>query len=314
MPLKVHHHISSEMGLSSVTTLVEGTQACILIDPPFLIPDAESVIEFVKSKTSKPLVAVFITHHHPDHYFSANPILEAFTTAKLYAHEYVLAGINREYDEKVKYWPSVFGKENVPSDPPPRKPEVFQYSFFLLPGDETSPVCLLGPVQGDSIDHTLFWLPTERTIITGDAVYARSVHAWVEEIETYDVLHAWRLTLKLIGSLNPTTIIPGHIERGWEPDAKKDLEYMHRYLDLFEQKIAKPVFVEGKKKPEVDDLYQTFKKAFPDCEKNLDFFLGKMSNAFGEGGEIWEENRRHSTKDRSRAVLEGFMLEIPKTH
>ncbi|KAK5071585.1 hypothetical protein LTR64_004636 [Lithohypha guttulata] len=246
MPLKVHHHVSSEMGLFSVTTLVEGTQACILIDPPFLIPDAESVIEFIKSKTSKPLVA----------------------------------GINREYDEKVKYWPSVFGKENVPSDPSPRKPE----------------------------------LPTERTIITGDAVYARSVHAWVEEIETYDVLHAWRLTLKLIGSLNPTTIIPGHIERGWEPDAKKDLEYMHKYLDLFEQKIAKPVFVEGKKKPEVDDLYQTFKKAFPDCEKNLDFFLGKMSNAFGEGGEIWEENCRHPTKDRSKAVLEGFMLEIPKTH
>jgi glyoxylase-like metal-dependent hydrolase (beta-lactamase superfamily II) len=174
--LKVHTHISSETGLSSVTSIIIGSKSAIIIDPPFLIPDANSIVQQTKSLTSNPVVAVFVTHHHPDHYFSANPILEAFPKAKFYAAPYVRAGIDREYDEKVVYWPKVFGRENVPVAP--QRPEPYSYSFFILEGDEASPVCLLGPVQGDSVDHTLFWLPVEKTLITGDAVYARSTHAW----------------------------------------------------------------------------------------------------------------------------------------
>ena len=301
--LQTYTHISSEKGLSSVTTLIVGQKTAVVIDPPFLIPDAQSVVSMIKSKTSNPIAAVFVTHHHPDHYFSANPILEAFPEAKFYAHPYVRAGIDREYDEKVVYWPSVFGRENVPISP--QKPEVYNYSFFILPGDEASPVALLGPVQGDSIDHTLFWLPRERTVITGDAVYARSTHAWVEEIETPEILHAWNLTLVLIESLDPEKIISGHIEQGWDFDAKKDMEHMHKYLDLFEKKITK-----APKKPTVDELFQTFKNAFPQCDRNLDFFLGHLSNNFGEGGKVWEENRLHDVKSKTRDALEGFLLGI----
>jgi glyoxylase-like metal-dependent hydrolase (beta-lactamase superfamily II) len=189
----------------------------------------------------------------------------------------------------------------------PTKPEVFPYSFFLLKGDEGSPVCLLGPVHGDSVDHTLFWLPTERTIVTGDAVYARSTHAWVEEIETADILHAWYLTLNLIEALQPTKIIAGHIEEGWELDAKEDMAYMRKYLDLFSEKITN-----APKKASVEELYETFKNAFPQCEKNLDFFLGHLSNQFGEGGKVWEENRYHDVGGRKREQLEGFLFGVGK--
>lgn len=306
MPLATHYHVSSEAGLSSVTTLVVGTSQSILIDPPFLVPDANSVVSFIKEHSSNPLAAVFVTHHHPDHYFSASCILDEFPEAKFYAHSYVCATIGREYDEKVKYWPVVMGKENVPAEP--KKPEVFPYSFFVLAGDEASPVCLLGPVQGDGIDHTLFWLPAERTIVTGDAVYARSTHVWVEEIETAALLQGWRATLQLIEALRPARIIAGHIERGWEYDAKLDLEHTRKYLDLFESKVSKPVFEEHGPKPGIQDLYDTFQSAFPACEKNLDFFLGKMSNGFGEGGEIWKENRKQPVKGKTKAMLEGFRL------
>lgn len=174
--LSTHIHISSEKGLSSVSTVIVGSKSCALVDPPLLVPDAKSVVSFIKSTTPLALSAVFVTHHHPDHYFSANPILDAFPSAKFYAAPYVRAGIDKEYDEKVKYWPTLFGKENVPEAP--KKPENYPWSFFILDGDETSPVMLLGPVQGDTVDHTLFWLPTEKTIICGDSVYARSTHAW----------------------------------------------------------------------------------------------------------------------------------------
>jgi glyoxylase-like metal-dependent hydrolase (beta-lactamase superfamily II) len=176
--LETYYHISSEKGLSSVTSLVVGTKEAIAFDPPFLIPDANSTVAWIKTILTggQQLKAVFVTHHHPDHFFSANPILEAFPEAKFYAAPYVLTGINNEYDDKVVYWPSVFGRENIPVAP--RKPDPFVYSFFILDGNPESPVHLLGPVQGDSVDHTIFWLPREKTLICGDTVYARSTHVW----------------------------------------------------------------------------------------------------------------------------------------
>lgn len=299
MGLQTYIHTSSEKGLSSVTTLIVGAKAAAIIDPPFLIPDAKSVVEWARSKTSTPIKAVFVTHHHPDHYFSANPILDGFPGSKLFAAPYVCAGIDREYDDKVKFWPTVFGKENVPSSP--TKPTPFHHSLFVLDGNEESPVILLGPLQGDSVDHTLFWLPTEKTIICGDAVYARSTHVWVEEVETNAILDAWYKTLDLIEALHPEKIIPGHLESGWEPDASADLTHSRKYLDFFAEKITY-----AKKKPSVDELFQSFKAAFPQADKNLDFFLGHLSNQFGEGGKVWEENRHHNVGARTKEELEAY--------
>jgi len=299
--LSTHIHSSSEKGLSSVSTLIVGTKASILIDPPFLIPDARSVVAWIKSITSVPLAAVFVTHHHPDHYFSANPILEAFPSSSFYAAPYVRAGLDREYDEKVIFWPQVFGKENVPVTP--RKPDPYPFSFLILEGNPQSPVMLLGPVQGDSVDHTLFWLPTEKTIICGDSVYARSTHVWAEEIETPEILSAWKKTLDLIDSLKPEKVITGHLEAGWTLDAKADLAHNRKYLELFTEKISTAA-----RKPTVDEIYSTFKDAFPQADKNLDFFLGKLSNQFGEKGDVWEENRHHNVGARTKKDLEGFVL------
>ncbi|KAG9774421.1 hypothetical protein ABEF93_000078 [Exophiala dermatitidis] len=300
-PLEVYTKVSSEKGLDSVTSLIVGKEASVIIDPPLLIPDSKAVVEFTKAKTSKPVVAVFATHHHPDHYFSANPILDEWPLAKFYAHSYVREAIDREYDDKVEFWPSIFG-DVVPRNP--KRPEVYNYSFFLLPGNEDRPVILLGPVQGDSVDHTFFWLPRERVVITGDAMYAHSYHAWVEEIETPAILHAWRLTLQLIEGLNPVKIITGHIQAGQEFDKEKDLAHMHKYLNLFEQKITN-----AKEELQIQDIYDTFKHAFPQCTKNHDFFLGHLSNQYGAGGKKWEENRHHRVAERTRETLEGFLLQ-----
>lgn len=38
-------------------------------------------------------------------------------------------------------------------------------------------------------------------------MYGRSVHTWVEELETKELLSAWQSTLDLIESLNPEIIM-----------------------------------------------------------------------------------------------------------
>ncbi|KAJ5153645.1 uncharacterized protein N7500_009084 [Penicillium coprophilum] len=301
MPLETHHHSCSAKGLSSITTLIVGATEAILVDPPFLIPDAESVVGWVKAMTKNNLKAVFVTHHHPDHFFSANTILDAFPSAKFYAAPYVLAGINREYDDKVKYWPTIFGPGNIHKAP--RKPEEFNFSFFLLQDNLESPVILLGPLQGDSVDHTIFWMPTERTVICGDAIFGRSTHLWVEEIETPALLQAWTKTVDLISALEPVKLIPGHMESGWPLDTKADIFHTRKYLDLLGEKV-----IYASTKPQVRELYDNFQNAFPQCKKNLEFFLGHLSNQFGEGGQPWEENRHHAADKRTVEGLNGYLF------
>lgn len=72
------------------------------------------------------------------------------------------------------------------------------------------------------------------------------------------MLDAWVKTLDLIEALKPTQIIPGHLEEGWKLDPKADLEHNRKYLELFGQKVT-----HAKSKPQVDDLFETFKQAFP---------------------------------------------------
>jgi hypothetical protein len=117
------------------------------------------------------------------------------------------------------------------------------------------------------------------------------------------MLSAWKLTLDLIESLKPEKIIPGHLQAGWTLDAKADLEHNRKYLELFTEKISKTP-----KKPAVNDIFTTFKDAFPKADKNLEFFLGHLSNQFGEGGKIWEEIRYHNVAVRTKEGLEGFLL------
>lgn len=125
----------------------------------------------------------------------------------------------------------------------------------------------------------------------------------VEEVETPYLLDAWEGVLDLIESLKPERIIAGHLESGWEFDAKEDLAHNRKYLKLFREQITN-----APQKPSVDHLFNTFKDAFPKADQNLDFFLGKMSNHFGEGGEIWAENRMHNVAARRPKDLEGYKL------
>lgn len=314
-PLQTYIHSSSEKGLSSVTTLIVGTKSSILIDPPFLIPDALSIVSWIRKTTSNSLRAVFVTHHHPDHYFSANPMLEAFPTAAFYAALYVCAGIDREYDDKVKFWPTVFGKENCTRNAKEAKSlsvqlclarwEPEQSDHVTRPGSGRffrSYVVLAADRKDDRYRRYAIWqeytclvraFPGFRSDFHGaDALKGlkRSKHPkFYMHGRTYVILHPnivgceahCSKVIKLIDSLAPSKIIIGHLETGWELDAKADMEHNRKYLALSKQKIA-----DAETKPSVQDIYDTFKGGFPEAKKNLDFFLGHLSNQLREGGRI----------------------------
>ena len=62
------------------------------------------------------------------------------------------------------------------------------------------------------------------------------------------------------------------MEQGWTLDTKADLEHNRKYLELFGEKVT-----HAKAKPQVDELFETFKQAFPQVRSSN----VKTSNAGG---------------------------------
>ena len=51
--LHVEYRSSSVQGLNSVTTLIKGKTSAVLVDPPFLVPDALEVVKWLQSSLSE---------------------------------------------------------------------------------------------------------------------------------------------------------------------------------------------------------------------------------------------------------------------
>ena len=91
------------------------------------------------------------------------------------------------------------------------------------------------PAQGDSADNTYVWIPSTKTVITGDIVF-NGVHPWTAE-STADTRKAWIKTLDEIAALGPTTVIAGHKDPKNKDDASA-IKLTKEYLETFDAAVT----------------------------------------------------------------------------
>ncbi|EEY18891.1 conserved hypothetical protein [Verticillium alfalfae VaMs.102] len=194
--IRVETHINSGLSLDMVSSLIIGSQAAVVIDMPMAIPQAVELAAWVKNTTDKPLVAAFTTHFHPDHYLSGAEFLKSFPNTKYYANSKAAAQIRVEAASKVQAVGTAFGADNIVKEV--AIPSPYDFTFFTLPGDEASPIHLLSPLTGDTVDETMFWVPSIRTLVAGDAVYGHDVHLWLADLLTPELTKSWLSTLDSI--------------------------------------------------------------------------------------------------------------------
>src|SRR5438876_1217231 len=75
--LQITVFTSSPEGFLVNSTLVSGDKDAVLIDAGFTLADGRKVAEGIKA-SGKNLTTVYVTHYHPDHYFGAQAIRDAF--------------------------------------------------------------------------------------------------------------------------------------------------------------------------------------------------------------------------------------------
>ncbi|KAF5976252.1 metallo-beta-lactamase protein [Fusarium bulbicola] len=281
--LRVETCISHGIAQDMVSSLIVGSQAAVLVDVPLTIPQAKELVPWIRSTANVPLVAIFATHFHPDHYLAAHIIVESFPGANLYATEKTVGLINDIIEGKTAFWKSALGDENIASSPTIPKP--FPSTFLSLPGDDI--VHLLGPVNGDSPEQTMFWIPSIKTLIAGDVVYGHGMHMWLADLDDPSMTEAWLDSLRLIKSLDAERIIPGHaLSDQHNFNGSQDMEHTRAYVRFFQTEI------ESKPKDTFtpEEITAKFDQAFPELADTGEGSTSKLllqinAQHFGRGGQ-----------------------------
>jgi glyoxylase-like metal-dependent hydrolase (beta-lactamase superfamily II) len=263
---------TSDKSFAANIILLKGEKKAILIDAPYTRADAHRVVAATLDAGLE-LEIIYITHDHPDHYYSAEVIRQAFPNAKFVSHPAVVKAIWHSLPFKQARWTKILGV-NGPQFP--TAPAPLEGDTLMLEGHE---IKILGPMQGDHSANTVLWVPEIKALFPSDMVHNQVVLWFVE----HDAAHiaAYRTSLDTLIALKPEIVVPGHERLGLSHNAS-GLVFTKAYLDAW------PVL--AKKARNAAELVHFVKKAFPDVvDPNGDFSL--VTSARVTMGEIpkWDE-------------------------
>jgi len=271
-PLTVQVLQTSAGSLYSNAALIMGEHDAVLVDPPFTKADAHRVTAMVLD-SGKRLTHIFVTHDHPDHFFSMDVLQEAFPGAEIVAHPTVVADIWRSLPFKIRRWSPVLGA-NGPAFP--SAPNALAGDTIMLEGHELK---ILGPMQGDHVHSTALWAPEIKALFPGDIVF-NEMHLWLGELGP-DEIAAWGRALADLAALHPEIVVAGHNRPGL-PNDMTGIEFTRAYI------AAWPRLVAASK--DSKDLQARVQAEFPDAIDVLDGFLLINSSEVAKGEQPrWEE-------------------------
>jgi glyoxylase-like metal-dependent hydrolase (beta-lactamase superfamily II) len=263
---------TSDKSFAANIVLLKGEKKAILIDAPYTRADAHRVVAAILDSGLE-LDAIYITHDHPDHYYSAEVIRQAFPTARYLSHPAVVKAIWHSLPFKQARWAKLLG-DNGPQFP--TAPAPIEGDTLTLEGKE---IKIIGPMQGDHSVNTALWVPEMKALFPSDMVHNQVV-LWFVESDAAQI-SAYRKSLETLIALQPEIVVPGHDRPGLPQDTSA-LDFTKAYLDAW------PLL--AKKARNSAELVRMIKKKFPDTiDPNGDFSL--ITSAQVTMGEVpkWDE-------------------------
>jgi uncharacterized sulfatase len=257
------------------TAFIVTEQGVIIIDtgPSFLYGQQMKLA--ISSITDKPVIKIFITHHHPDH-FSGN---QAFKEVPTYALEKTIELIKRDADGFLNnvyrlVGPWMAGTEISASEIKPlmRMRELIgQHSlkFITLSGHTSADLMLFDETTG--------------VLFTGDLVFHNRApttpHADPEK---------WLSSLDLISAINFEVMVPGHGEVAVD---KNPIKQTHDYLVWLETTIRNAVY-SGL------DMNEILALSIPEKFRQLAVIGSEFSRSISHRYPIYEEIIFNSSQSR----------------
>jgi glyoxylase-like metal-dependent hydrolase (beta-lactamase superfamily II) len=271
-PLELKVIVSGETSLNVTSTLIMGKTEAILVDVPFTRADGLRVAAEVLD-SGKTLKAIYVTHDHPDHFFSVDVFLDLFPGVEVITAPQIVDDIWRSYPFKFKRWGAMLGRNG------PRyavNASAAKGSTLKLEGHTIE---ILGPMQGDHVHATAVYVPSLKAVICGDLCFNK-VHLWLGEHEPaqYD---AWLAAIDSLIALKPKIVVAGH-KRPELGDGPEALAFTREYLVAFKDAAAKS--------KTSGELIAAITQRFPDTRDYLgDFVLGNSAKVATGEMPPWQE-------------------------
>lgn len=227
MELSTKVFISSDEhdGFGVSSTIIMGEKEAVLVDAQFTLANAHRLVAEI-IETGRNLKSIFITHLHPDHFLGLEVIKNVFPDAKVFSYRQIARDVNDAYEFKIDYW----GKEVLRENGATTKYliEEIDDEVFYLEGHE---IRILEGMSGDCINVTPLWIPSIKTLIASDVVFA-DAHVWIADMRTPERMSRWMRSLDALESLRPEVLIPGHsrVTPTLSPSA---ISFTRRYIQDF---------------------------------------------------------------------------------
>ncbi|HEX6281888.1 MAG TPA: MBL fold metallo-hydrolase [Nitrososphaera sp.] len=231
---KIHTHSSREGGIYSNAYLVETDDGVIAIDSTLTVSESSSLKSKIEG-IDKPLLAILLTHPHPDHVAGVTNLINSRNVSEnvqILATEAVDRVIRATEEPKRRQWSPVFKEEWI---------DKWTYPNRIVNDGETVTfdgisykLIDLGP-GGDSDANSIWILNTQpKAAFVGDLIF-NGIHSYIADNHLSDWLVNIERARKLV--TDGDRIYPGHGDAGSLElfDAQK--AYLQAYSDAV-RKIA----------------------------------------------------------------------------
>ncbi|MCZ8133485.1 MAG: MBL fold metallo-hydrolase [Rhodobacteraceae bacterium] len=200
--LKVTEWVSKSDPLLVRSAIIEGPTEIGLVDTQFTLSNVHRIIADL-IEVGKPLRWVYVTHPHVDHFNGAGLIRAAFPEAAFFALPAAIPLMHTMVMERQAglgaHAPG--GARNVAASAPTFFQRLPENGLAI---DGQSVEVMTG--FGDHPDSSVVWVPSARTVITGDVVFSHT-HAFTGD---HDNIEAWISLIERIKRLRPSRVVVGH--------------------------------------------------------------------------------------------------------
>ncbi|MHA6761633.1 MBL fold metallo-hydrolase [Streptacidiphilus sp. PAMC 29251] len=227
--LQVDVFTGPESAFFATSALVYGPTEAVLVDTQLTRAAAGELAEWVAGKARR-LIAIVITHPHPDHYFGTEEVLRLFPGTPVYAVPEVIEGIIATALDRIARWQPVFGDDLTSS---PVVPGPLPGHRLRVDGAQLD-VLALG--QGDCAACSIIHVPGADTVVAGDLV-SNGTHLWTAETTPRERAD-WLANLELVRALGASRVVAGHRAPGQSDRADQVLGFTSGYLREFDARLA----------------------------------------------------------------------------
>lgn len=224
--LRIHTYSAAEPGLLVNSYLLETAEGVLLVDANLLVSDARALAARLTA-LHKPLLGVFVTHAHPDH-FNGLPYV-AGEDVPVYAAAAVAEMVARIAEPKREQWQPTYGDEWPDRYRVPDQPITGTGAVEL--GGMRVEVRDVGPAESHADSYLVVHAGGRRVAFIGDLAF-HGVHSFTADGHTSAWLDALdRLTDELAGA----PLYPGH---GMPSDVGL-LADQRRYLLMYRETVRR---------------------------------------------------------------------------